>query len=170
MQEKSKSPETHRLRNEYHRSEDMPLKEQFYFTADTKHLVKVREIIARLWKKEKLNSKEGRLVALAVDEALTSIIRHAQGMKRAGDISIKIYLDEVCFKTIIKDNPNAFDFSALTEKEKMATLIKEKQYQLGVFLISTIMDEINYRYLKGFQNELQLTRFLDRKLSNENRP
>lgn len=79
-------------------------------------------------------------------------------------------MDNVCFKVIIKDNTNAFDFNALTEKEKMATLAKEKQYQLGVFLISTIMDEINYRYLKGFQNELQLTRFLDTKLLNENRP
>jgi anti-sigma regulatory factor (Ser/Thr protein kinase) len=139
----------------------MPLKEQFYFTANARHLVKAREIIARLWKSEKLDCKEGRLVALAVDEALTSIIRHAQGMKITGDISVKMYMDDVCFKAVIKDNTNAFDFNALSEKEKMATLAKEKQYQLGVFLISTIMDEINYRYLKGFQNELQLTKFLD---------
>ena len=146
------------------------LKEQFLFPAEAKHLFKARQIVEEIWAKEKLEPKEGRLVALAVDEALTSIIRHAQGMKRPGIIDVKMYMDNVCFKVIIKDNTNAFDFNALTEKEKMATLAKEKQYQLGVFLISTIMDEINYRYLKGFQNELQLTRFLDTKLLNENRP
>jgi len=136
------------------------LRKKMVFPSDSKYLAQIRQIIDGLWTKQGLPKKDSRLVALAVDEAISSIIRHAQGMKRPGNINIELHLDEVCFKVIIKDNTNGFDFNLLTERDKKIILEREKQYQLGVFLISAIMDEISYYYKKGFQNELQLTKFI----------
>lgn len=138
------------------------IKKHIVFPAEPKQLAGVRQIIGELWRKQNLPQKEGYLVALAVDEALSSIIRHAKGMKRAGNVNIELHIDDVCFKAIIQDNTNAFDFNKLSERDKKITLDKERQYQLGIFLISVIMDEIIYHYHKGFQNELQLTRFITR--------
>lgn len=136
------------------------LRKHILIPADAKHLVEVRKVVQGLWHKQGLPQKESQLVTLAVDEALSAIIRHAQGMKRAGNITMELHLTDVCFKAIIQDNTNAFDFNELSERDKKMTLAKEQQYKLGVFLISTIMDEIVYHYHKGFQNELQLTRFI----------
>lgn len=136
------------------------LHKHILFPAEAKHLVEVRQVIQELWRKQDLPQKESQLVTLAVDEALSAIIRHAQGMKRAGNINVELHINDVCFKAIIQDNTNAFDFNQLSERDKKITLVKERQYKLGVFLISTIMDEIIYHYHKGFQNELQLTRFI----------
>lgn len=130
--------------------------------AEAKQLVGVRRLIHVMWQKNNLPQKEGRLVSLAVDEALSSIVHHAQGMHRPGNINVELHINDVCFRAIIQDNTNAFDFSKLSERDKKITLEREKKYQLGVFLISTIMDEIVYHYHKGFQNELQLTRFITR--------
>jgi len=40
------------------------------------------------------------------------------------------------------------------------SLAREKNYTMGIFLIRQIMDEISYVYRKGFQNELELIKFL----------
>lgn len=138
------------------------LRQKIVVPATAKYLSGVRTIVYKLWRKQGLPQKDGRLVALAVDEALSAIINHARGMKQPGNINIELHLDDVCFKALIQDNTRSFLFDCLTEQDKQKILEREKQYQLGVFLISAIMDEISYRYHKGFQNELQLIRFINR--------
>ncbi|GAI52098.1 unnamed protein product, partial [marine sediment metagenome] len=49
------------------------------FPCDPKYLLAIRQIIYRMWRARKLSVKQGELVALAVDEALSAIIRHAHG-------------------------------------------------------------------------------------------
>lgn len=130
--------------------------------SDTRKLASIRKVIQTMWTKHGLPAKTGYLISLAVDEALSSIMHHAQDMKQPGNISIELMLNDICFKAIIQDNTNSLDFSGLSYKDKNNVLEKAKQHQLGIFLISNIMDEIIYHYHKGFQNELQLTRFITR--------
>ncbi|GAI29354.1 unnamed protein product [marine sediment metagenome] len=113
-----------------------------------------------MWRARKLSVKQGELVALAVDEALSAIIRHAHGMRRPGEITIELDINNVRFNALIKDKTDSFDLYPLSESEQRISLEKVKKYQLGTFLICTIMDEVTYNYKKGFQNELQLIKFI----------
>ena len=133
------------------------------FPCHSKYLAVVRQAILSIWKSQKLPLAQGQLVALAVDEAVSSIIQHALGMKRPdGRITVRLSLDRVCFKAIIEDQTNGFDLNLLSARKQKLILTKEKRYQLGVFLICAIMDEVFYNYKKGFQNEWQLIKFIVR--------
>jgi anti-sigma regulatory factor (Ser/Thr protein kinase) len=48
----------------------------------------------------------------------------------------------------------------MNETQMAENLAREKTYTMGIFLIRQIMDEISYTYRKGFQNELELIKFL----------
>lgn len=136
------------------------LQESLSFECHPKYLSTVRRLITRLWRTNRLNIKEGRLVALAVDEALSAIVKHAIGTKRPGNIDVAIHIDDVRFKAVITDNTNGTSISF--QDPKFNSILKmEKGYQLGIYIISAIMDEVEYSYRKGFQNELTLIKFLN---------
>lgn len=142
------------------KAKTLPLKKSLAFSCHPRYLKPVRTLIARMWRMTSLPAQKGRLVILAVDEALNSIIQHARGMRHPGEIEIKLELNKICFKATIKDHTNGLDFNCLNEQQKKTTLEQERMYQLEVFLIATIMDEVTYSYKKGFENELELVYFI----------
>jgi anti-sigma regulatory factor (Ser/Thr protein kinase) len=113
-----------------------------------------------MWQDHALPEKTGRMVMLAVDEAVASIIDHARGTNRQGDIRVSLDLDETRFRAVIEDTTNHCDSSGMMEAELRAHLDSERQHQMGIFLIREIMDEVNYAFKKGYQNELSLVKFV----------
>jgi anti-sigma regulatory factor (Ser/Thr protein kinase) len=130
------------------------------FPADPRHLAEIRSTVLGMWQEHQLPDRDGRLVTLAVDEAVASIIDHARGTNRQGDVRLTVDLDETRFKAVIEDFTNHCDSSGMMEAELRAHLENERKHQLGIFLIREIMDEVNYTYKKGFQNELTLVKFI----------
>jgi len=137
-----------------------PLKKSVAVSCHPRHLGAVRELVFKMWHSARLPLKKGRLAVLAVDEALSAIIRHARGMKRPGEIEVNIEINPACFKATIRDHTNIMDLNHLSDQETKYTLQQERSYQLGLFLIATIMDEVSYTYKKGFENELKLVYFI----------
>jgi len=125
-----------------------------------KYLVKIRNVISRIWQQNKLPAKDMRLVTLAVDEAISAIVQHASAIKQKGNIHINLDLNDVRFKVVIEDNIPYFEVDNLPENERRNVLLKEKHYQIALYLITTLMDEVNYVYKKGFENELHLVKFI----------
>ncbi|MBI2922316.1 MAG: ATP-binding protein [Planctomycetes bacterium] len=130
------------------------------FPCDPRVLHEIRSTVKAMWAEHTLPDRDGHLVTLAVDEALASIIDHARGTNRQGDIRITLDLDETRFKAVIEDFTNHCDSSGMMEAELRAHLENERKHQLGIFLMREIMDEVSYNFKKGFQNELTLVKFL----------
>jgi len=103
------------------------------------------------------------LIVLAVDEAVSSVVKYAKFKGYENEISLTIDINDVRFKATLVDSLNVYDFSfnhGQTEAQVAERLEKERSYTMGIFLIRQIMDEITYTYKKGFQNELELIKFL----------
>jgi anti-sigma regulatory factor (Ser/Thr protein kinase) len=130
------------------------------FPCHPKHLVAVRKAVSRMWRQNGLPPKEMRLVTLAVDEAISAITQHAAAIRQTGSININLDLNEVRFKVVIQDNIHYFEIDSLSESERRIMLLKEKRHQIALYLITTLMDEVNYVYKKGFENELHLIKFI----------
>lgn len=130
------------------------------FSCDPKHLVDIRAAVSAMWAERGLPERTGRLITLALDEALASIIDHARGTNRQGDIRLTLDLDETRFKAVIEDTTNHCDSSGMMENELRAHLENERKHQMGIFLMREIMDEVSYTFRKGFQNELTLVKFV----------
>jgi anti-sigma regulatory factor (Ser/Thr protein kinase) len=130
------------------------------FAADPRHLQEARAAVTAMWTEHALDARDGYLVTSAVDEALASIIDHARGTNRQGDVRLTLDLDETRFKAVIEDFTNHCDSSGMMDAELKAHLEVERKHQLGIFLMREIMDEVNYTFKKGFQNELTLVKFV----------
>ncbi|MHC4605433.1 MAG: ATP-binding protein [Planctomycetota bacterium] len=101
------------------------------------------------------------LIVLAVDEAVSSIVRYAKYKGYDHEISLSIDIDDVRFKAVLNDSLNVFEINGgLTEPEFAARVREEKAFTMGFFLIRKIMDEITYTYRKGFENTLEMISFL----------
>jgi anti-sigma regulatory factor (Ser/Thr protein kinase) len=101
------------------------------------------------------------LIILAVDEAVSSIVQYARYKGHQSQITLSVDIDDVRFKATLADSLNVFEFGVgLSESQLAERIAREKGFTMGIFLIRQIMDEISYVYRKGFQNELELIKFI----------
>lgn len=126
-----------------------------------KFLNEVRTVLNETLADAGLSKREKDLLILAVDEAVTSVVQYAKYKGYENEVSLSIDIDDVRFKAVLIDSLNVFDLNGgMSDAQLAERLAKEKSYTMGIFLIRQIMDEITYLYKKGFQNELELIKFL----------
>ena len=126
-----------------------------------KFLNEVRGLLGETLAEVAISRRDKDLIILAVDEAVSSVVQYARYKGFESQITLSIDIDDVRFKAVLVDSNNAFDIGGgLTEAQLAERVAKEKSHTMGVFLMRQIMDEITYLYKKGFQNELELIKFL----------
>ena len=128
---------------------------------DSRFLSEVRTLLNETLSQASLGQRDKDLLILAVDEAASSVVRYAKFKGYRNELTLTVDIDDVRFKATLVDSLNVFDLAhGLSEAQLAEKLAREKSYTMGIFLIRRIMDEISYVYRKGFQNELELIKFL----------
>ena len=118
-------------------------------------------MLAEMLRDVAVPKREKDLIILAVDEAVSSIVRYARWKGVESQVTLTVDIDDVRFKAVLIDSANVFDLGGgLTDAQLAERVAKEKAHTMGVFLMRQILDEITYVYKKGFQNELELIKFL----------
>ena len=115
----------------------------------------LRDLLIETGFTEKLSGE----ILVAVQEALTNVIRHAYGGKPEKiEIQLEDHPDRI--EISIRDFGKPFDLDSVPEPELPPT----KPGGLGVFLIKNLMDKVSYtpQGVKG--NTLQLVKFKKEKL------
>jgi len=126
-----------------------------------KFLNEVRALLNETLAEVPFSRREKDLLILAVDEAVSSVVQYARYKGFQNQITLTVDIDDVRFKARIEDSLNVFEFAGgLNDTQIAERVAREKGYTMGIFLIRQIMDEISYVYRKGFQNELELIKFL----------
>ena len=126
-----------------------------------KFLNEVRGLLGETLAEVAISRRDKDLLILAVDEAVSSIVQYARFKGFQSQVSLSVDIDDVRFKATIVDSLNVFELrGGLNDSQMAENLAREKSYTMGIFLIRQIMDEISYVYRKGFQNELELIKFL----------
>jgi anti-sigma regulatory factor (Ser/Thr protein kinase) len=126
-----------------------------------KFLNEVRTLLNEALTEVPLSRRDKDLIVLAVDEAVSSLVQYARYKGFQNQITLTVDIDDVRFKATVVDSLNVFDLGGgLNETQLAERVAREKGYTMGIFLIRQIMDEISYVYRKGFQNELELIKFL----------
>lgn len=98
-------------------------------------------------------------ILLSVDEVLTNVIRHAyggeKGFGQTGKIHVAVSDQEEKIEIVIEDKGPCFDPRTLPAPE----LPSRKPGGLGIYLVKTLMDEIDYEALKPQGNRLRLIKY-----------
>jgi len=123
-----------------------------------KFLTEVRAVLHEMLTAVETAPRDKEWIILAVDEALSSIITYARYKNTANEVTVTLDIDDVRFKATILDSMNVFDGNGGLSDP--AILAKERSFTMGIFIMRQVMDEVLYTFRKGFENQLELIKFV----------
>jgi len=126
----------------------------------TEQLIAVREFVSRAALKFGFNEEEVSKIALAVDEACTNIIKHAYKFDPTKSITISIRGRNGAFEVSIVDDGLQFDPADVHPPDMKEYLSHFRKGGLGVYLMKSLMDKVEYDIKPGKRNEVRLTKYL----------
>jgi len=108
--------------------------------SDPKHLATGRRFIEQHAREAGFDDLTVSQIVLAVDEAVTNIIRYSYDMRPDGEIELKIKSSKEDFTVLLRDYGKTCD----PEKIKPRPLEEIRPGGLGTHFIRTVMDEVKY--------------------------
>ncbi|HTL47468.1 MAG TPA: ATP-binding protein [Verrucomicrobiae bacterium] len=129
------------------------MEKKFELKSCSHDLAQFRQQLKELLSGAGFNEKKSGEVTLAVDEALTNIIRHGYGHEKGRvEVAFHDYQDRVEIR--IRDFGKKFDPTKVAPPKLPPT----KPGGLGIYFIHTLMDKVEYQSLAPDTNELHLTK------------
>lgn len=114
----------------------------------------LRKAMKDLLKEANVPEKTAHYLILAVDEIVSSVVAYSQFKGYTHPITLKLDIDSVRFKAELIDPMTVFDIKGRFDPAR------ERRYKLSLFLIRQIVDELSYSYQRGFENKIELVKFL----------
>lgn len=118
----------------------------------------ISDFIEKSMGKYGLGDREIFQIQLAVDEACTNIIEHAE-LKEENKISIKCRNLEDKIELVIEDRGKPFDPTTTKPPDLKSGPQERELGGLGVHFIKTFMDEVKYEFREG-KNVLTLIKYI----------
>lgn len=131
------------------------------FRNDTANLVAIRAFVREKAAEAGFSEDELDGIELAVDEACANVMEHAYppGMLDPG-LHLSVLLQGGQFTVIIADRGETFDPSRITAPDMTAHLAEYRVGGLGIFLMRTLMDHVDYHIQPGIRNEVRMVKYL----------
>lgn len=124
--------------------------------SSTRELSTIREFIQNKTRQFGVEQSVIDSIILAVDEASTNIVKHAYHFDENKEIKVTISFDEGnCTITLI-DFGEAFDPDKVPNPDMNEYLKQRRVGGLGLMLIRTLMDFVEYQSVRGKFNKLTM--------------
>ncbi len=140
-------------------SSAFPAKPDFAVTilSQTQLLKMVVELTRHVATLAQFPLRDAQKISLAIDEAVTNVIKHSYGNRRGRQIGLEYYLAEAGLRIRVLYSGLAPDISD-AEVNLGRMIKKKKKGGLGVKLMKTIMDSVAYSSQDG-QNVCELIKW-----------
>ena len=138
------------------------MKQQLKIESKTEHLVAVRDFVSQAAVKSGFGEEDVGKIALAVDEACTNVIKHAYQYNRTKSITITVETSGADFEITIVDNGRQFDPKKIRTPNMKDYIIHPRRGGLGVYLMKSLMDKVEYDIEEGKSNMVRLVKHLPR--------
>ncbi len=137
------------------------IKKKLVIKSRTENLFSLREFILENANDAGLISDEIDDIILAVDEACTNIIKHAYKSAPDGEIIIEIDYTAKKFTIKLIDHGSSFDPEAVPLPDLQKYLRQRRVGGLGLYLMKTLMDDVQYVSVPGKYNQILLSKNLN---------
>jgi serine/threonine-protein kinase RsbW len=128
--------------------------------SSTENLALIRDFISNIGCQAGFDEKEVARIALAVDEACANVIEHAYGSDDTREVKIRVVIEDEQITFEIQDTGRGFDPSQIEARDVEELIRQRKSGGLGLRLIRTIMDDVQYQIVPGHKNELKMVKKL----------
>jgi serine/threonine-protein kinase RsbW len=125
----------------------------------TENLYLIREFVIKIASKAGFSVEIQEQIALAVDEACTNVIKHAHKFNARRAIDIDVVLDSQKMTVRIIDKGKGFDVDKLQTPDLEKYAKESRHGGLGIYLMKTLMDDVQYEFNPGIKNQVQMTKF-----------
>ena len=129
---------------------------QLHVPSSTENLAMIRDFVASIGQRAGMDQEDLAKLELAVDEACANVIEHAYGSDATREVTVKATLDAESVQIEIVDTGKGFDPSKVEQSKLDQLISKRKSGGLGMRLIQTLMDEVQYQIVPGQKNELRM--------------
>jgi serine/threonine-protein kinase RsbW len=126
--------------------------------SSTENLAMIREFVSAIGEQAGFNENETLKLALAVDEACTNVIEHAYQNEETHEVTVRVTVDEEEITFEVIDRGRGFDPTQEPPLPLEELVRQRRSGGLGLRLIRTIMDEVQYRMSPGQRNELRMVK------------
>jgi len=126
--------------------------------SSTENLALIRDFVSNVGSQAGFGEKEVARIALAVDEACANVIEHAYGSDNTFEVTVRATIDPEQIQFEIIDKGRGFDPSQIQPKDVEELIRQRKSGGLGLRLIRTIMDDVQYQIVPGEKNELKMVK------------
>jgi serine/threonine-protein kinase RsbW len=137
-------------------------KQQITIESRTDRLIEVRDFVSTAAREFGFADEEVSKIALAVDEACTNIIKHAYHFDPQKDIVVSVSGGNGAFVVAIRDRGEVVNPNGIKTPDMKEYLTHYRRGGLGVYLMRSLMDKVEYDIRPGKLNEVRLTKFLAR--------
>ena len=120
----------------------------------------IRNFISAIARKVGFKDEDVNKIELAVDEACTNVIRHAYEDDETQNIDIAIKIDFQKLAIVVTDRGKSFNVEEIELPDMDAYLAELRVGGLGIYLMKTLMDEVEYHSEPGVKNEVRMVKYL----------
>jgi serine/threonine-protein kinase RsbW len=131
--------------------------------SQTDNLEIIRNFISGIAKKVGFEEEDVNKIELAVDEACTNVIEHAYQHDESQDIDIAIKIDYQKFTVVVADQGRSFKMEEVEIPDMKSYLAELRVGGLGIYLMKTLMDEVDYRSKPGVKNQVRMVKYFLKK-------
>ena len=129
----------------------------------TDNLEIIRNFVAGVARKVGFDLEESNKIELAVDEACTNVIEHAYQHDESKDIDIAIKIAYNKFTVVVTDRGRSFKLEEVELPDMNSYLAELRVGGLGIYLMKTLMDEVDYKSKPGGKNEVTMVKYFLKK-------
>lgn len=126
----------------------------------TEELIAVRDFVSRAAQDFGFSDEDVSKIALAVDEACTNVIKHAYRYDATKNLKVSIRGAKKSFEVTIHDNGRIFDPNGVKRPDMKEYLSHFRKGGLGVYLMKSLMDKVEYNIQPGSPNQVRLIKYL----------
>jgi len=131
--------------------------------SQTDNLELIREFVSKVASKVGFGGDDVSKIELAVDEACSNVIKHAYQKDPSKPIDIAMKIDLNKFTIVITDRGRGFDPAKLKMPDMKEYLAELRVGGLGIYLMRSLMDEVDYEIKPGVRNKVTMVKyFLDK--------
>ncbi|MCB0299176.1 MAG: ATP-binding protein [Calditrichaeota bacterium] len=129
---------------------------EIHISSDPKYAKVVRCGVGHICELCGFPAKTGRAIVLAVDEAVTNIIRHAYSSDHRQKLTVQCSILDDRLEIVLQDSGTAANIETMKSRD----LTNVRPGGLGMHFINTTMDIVDYQSNGTAGNQLTLTKYL----------
>ena len=127
--------------------------------SQTDNLELIRDFVSELAFKVGFDAQDVNKIELAVDEACTNVITHAYDNDETKDIEIAVKIEYDKFTVVVTDKGKGFKIQDIEMPNMKKYLAELRVGGLGIYLIKSLMDEVDYQTKPGGKHEVKMVKY-----------